>query len=208
MSTGFGGSSTPPKAATRRSQRLTKDRAARLDACWISSRVEYPSAGVARTGGAADESAMSRFRFIVAAVLALTSLAVPSLAMALPSVPWGGTGANDLGPATILLSVAHGRVTVRNVQLVLACTNADDGTNFDQSWYAASDRPATLRLNRFTTTLSADAGGFEGTARLSGRLGSNGRGTSRIDVNAVARNDRGGIIARCSGRIDFRLRRP
>jgi hypothetical protein len=151
---------------------------------------------------------VSRRRSTTAALVALVSLAVPSLAMASPPVPWGGTGANDLGPATILLSVAHGRVTVRNVQLVLSCTDAEDGTNSDQAWYASSDRPATLRLNRYATTLTADAGGFEGTARLSGTLGSNGRGTSRIDVNAVAHNRSGGIIARCSGRVNFRLRRP
>jgi hypothetical protein len=125
-----------------------------------------------------------------AALVALVSLAVPSFAMASPPVPWGGTGANDLGPATILLSVAHGRVTVRNVQLVLSCTDAEEGTNSDQAWYASSDRPATLRLNRYATTLTADAG------------------TSRIDVNAVAHNRSGGIIARCSGRVNFRLRRP
>jgi hypothetical protein len=151
---------------------------------------------------------VSRHRSAAAALVALVSLAVPSLAMAAPPVPWGGTGANDLGPATILLSVAHGRVTVRNVQLVLSCTDAEDGTNSDQAWYASSDRPATLRLNRYATTLTADAGGFEGTAHLRGTLGSNGRGTSRIDVNAVAHSHTGGVVARCSGSVSFRLRRP
>jgi hypothetical protein len=151
---------------------------------------------------------MLRLRFTAAALVAAASLAVPSVAMASPAVPWGGTGANDLGPATILLSVANGHVTVRNVQVVLSCTDAEDGTYSDQAWYASSDRPATLRLNRYSTTLTADAGGFDGTARLTGVLGSNGRGTSQIDVHAVARNDRGGIIARCSGLVNFRLRRP
>jgi hypothetical protein len=174
----------------------------------LQTRVEHPSAGVTLQGGASDTATVSRRRCTAAALVAVVSLAVPSLAMASPPVPWGGTGANDLGPATILLSVAHGRVTVRNVQLVLSCTDAEDGTNSDQAWYASSDRPATLRLNRYTTTLTADAGGFEGRARLSGTLGSNGRGTSQIDVNAVAHNRHGGIIARCSGRVNFRLRRP
>jgi hypothetical protein len=171
-------------------------------------RVEHPSAAFTRLGGAADITTVFHARSTAAVLVALISLAVPSFAMASPPVPWGGTGANDLGPATILLSVAHGRVTVRNVQLVLSCTDTEEGTNSDQAWYASSDRPATLRLNRYATTLTADAGGFEGTARLSGTLGSNGRGTSQIDVNAVARSHTGGIIARCSGRVTFRLRRP
>jgi hypothetical protein len=126
--------------------------------------------------------------------------------MASPPVPWGATGANDLGPATIRLSVSHGRVTVRNVPLVLSCTDAEDSTNFDQAWYASSSHPATLRLNRCSTTLHAYAGGCEGAARLSGRLGSDGRGTSLIDVNAVAHDNH--TLARCTGRVIFHLRRP
>lgn len=151
---------------------------------------------------------MSRPRSIAAALVTIVSLTVPTLAIASPTVPWGGVGANDLGPATLLLSVTHGRVTVRNVQMVLACTDTETGSTFDQAWYASSNHSGTLRLNRYTTTLTADAGGYEGAARVSGTLGSNGRGTSQIDTNAIARDHTGRVIARCSGRAVVRLRRP
>jgi hypothetical protein len=149
---------------------------------------------------------MSRARITGAVLLAGAALAAPSVAQA-ATVPWGGSGANDLGPASILLSTQNGRVSVPNVQLVLSCTDLSDGQVTDQAWYASSARPTTLRLNRFSTTLTADAGGFQGTGRLVGTLRSNGTGTATIDVQAEAQDAFGATIQRCQGRVVFTLRR-
>ena len=58
----------------------------------------------------------------------LTLLAIPAAASAAPTL-WAGTSFNDLGSASALLSVTRdGRASVTNVQLILACTDAEDGT--------------------------------------------------------------------------------
>ena len=134
----------------------------------------------------------------VTALIATTALAGAAQAQAAP-VPWGGTGANDLGPGSILLSAENGRVAVTNVQVVMSCTDLTDGQLTDQAWYASSARRATLRRNRFSMRLTADAGGFNGVARLTG--------TARIDVDAEARDGDGVTIQRCGARVEFRLRR-
>ena len=55
----------------------------------------------------------------------LLLLAIPAAASAAPT-PWAGTSFNDLGPASTLLSVTQdGRAAVTNVQLILACTDAE-----------------------------------------------------------------------------------
>lgn len=149
---------------------------------------------------------MSRLCLVAASVLSAATLALPAVADAAP-VAWGGAGANDLGPASILLSGENGRVTVRNVQVVMSCTDLTDGMVTDQAWYASSDRPATMRLNRYSMRLAGDAGGFDGAARLTGTLRSNGTGTSRIDLDAQSRDEHGAVIQRCTARVELRLRR-
>ena len=107
---------------------------------------------------------------------------------------WGGTGTNDLGPATILLSARNGRVTLRNVQFIMS---------FD---YVSGS--ATLNRNRFTMTLRGDSNGRSGAARLTGVLGSNGRGTARIDANARGIDpETDQVIEDCQATVTFALRR-
>ena len=72
----------------------------------------------------------------IAVLAALSLLAVPSLASARP---WGGQGFNDLGPAagtSVLAGEQNGQVKVRNVQLIMACTDAEDGTESSRAFYA------------------------------------------------------------------------
>ncbi|MDX6664803.1 MAG: hypothetical protein QOG68_1009, partial [Solirubrobacteraceae bacterium] len=110
-------------------------------------------------------------------IAALSVLAVPTVALARP-IAWGGSGSNDLGPGSLLLSVANARVKVTNVQVVMACTDTQDGTESDRAFYAKSPNRATLDHNRFSMHWTAASGGREGALRLSGTLGSNGRGSA------------------------------
>lgn len=120
---------------------------------------------------------------------------------------WGGTGSNDLGPATILLSARGGRVTLKNVQFIMSCTDTGDGTYSDRAFDYVSGS-ATLNLNRFTMNLTGDSNGRQGAARLTGVLGSNGRGTARIDATATGIDyETNQVIENCQARVTFALRR-
>ncbi len=120
---------------------------------------------------------------------------------------WGGTGSNELGPATILLSARGGRVTLKNVQFIMSCRDTGDGTYSDRAFdYVGGS--ATLNLNRFTMTLRGDSNGRSGAARLSGVLGSNGLGTARINANATGIDyETNQVIENCQAIVTFALRR-
>src|SRR5215210_7025993 len=87
------------------------------------------------------------------AVLAILSLlAVPSVASARP---WGGSGFNDLGPAYLLLGVQNGQAKVKNVQLIMACTDTQDGIESSRAFDARFGNWEPLRLNRFSFEFTA-----------------------------------------------------
>jgi hypothetical protein len=140
------------------------------------------------------------------AVAALSLLAVASTALAAP-VKWGGAGFNDLGNAYALLSVANGKVKVTNVQMILACTDTQDGTESERAFDARYRTATPLDRNRYAIDFTALSGGRLGHVRLNGVLRSNGRGTIRIRINAVANSDEGAVIERCQGETRFALRR-
>lgn len=134
------------------------------------------------------------------------ALALPGVAEARP-IAWGGAAFNDLGPSSALLSVTNGMASVTNVQLIMACTDAEDGTESARAFYARYRTARPLVANRFSFTFSATAGGRVGQVRLTGTLGSNGRGTIRVQVNAVGAGEGGAVVERCSGESTIRLRR-
>lgn len=120
---------------------------------------------------------------------------------------WSGPGDNGLGPATILLSARGGRVTLKNVQFIMACTDAGDGFESDRAFDYVSGS-ATLSRNRFTMNLTGSSNGRDGAARLTGVLGSNGRGSARIDATAIGVDSgTNQVIENCQATVDFRLRR-
>jgi hypothetical protein len=86
---------------------------------------------------------------VLAVLAALALLAVPSVASARP---WGGSGFNDLGPAYLLLGVQNGQAKVKNVQLILACTDTQDGTESSRAFDARFGNWRPLRLNRFSSS--------------------------------------------------------
>ncbi|MCW2990364.1 MAG: hypothetical protein JWM73_958 [Solirubrobacterales bacterium] len=139
--------------------------------------------------------------------LALLSLVVPAAASAAPT-PWGGSGSNDLGPAYALLSVANGKAKVKNVQMIIACTDAEDGTESSRAFSARHLTAVALRQNRYAFDFTATSGGRVGRVRLNGVLRSNGTGTIRVRISATATSDQGAIVERCQGETHFALRRP
>jgi hypothetical protein len=142
----------------------------------------------------------------VAILATLSLLAIPSAASAAPTL-WGGSGFNDLGPAYSLLSVRNGKASVTNVQLIMACTDAEDGTESSRAFDARFRNYVPLRLNRFAFAFSANSNGRLGWVRLTGRLGSNGTGTALVQVEATATGSEGEVVERCQGAARIRLRR-
>ncbi|MFL5844425.1 MAG: hypothetical protein ACJ762_07000 [Solirubrobacteraceae bacterium] len=138
---------------------------------------------------------------------ALLALALPAAASAAP-VPWGGNGFNDLGPASALLSVANGKVKVKNVQMIMACTDAEDGTESSRAFDAQFRTATALDRNRYAISFTATSGGRVGHVRLNGVLRSNGTGTIRIRIVATGTGEGGEIVERCQGETRFALRRP
>jgi hypothetical protein len=141
-------------------------------------------------------------RIAVMATLAL--LAIPGVAAARP---WGGEGFNDLGPAYLLLGVNNGQVKVRNVQLIIACTDVGDGTESSRAFDARFGNWENLRLNKFSFQFTAFSNGRIGLVRLRGVLRSNGTGAARVHVIASAQGDQGATIERCGGSARIELRR-
>jgi hypothetical protein len=141
-------------------------------------------------------------RIAVMATLAL--LAIPGVASARP---WGGEGFNDLGPAYLLLGVNNGQAKVRNVQLIIACTDVGDGTESSRAFDARFGNWENLRLNRFRFEFTAFSNGRIGLVRLRGVLRSDGTGAARVRVIASAQGDQGAIVERCGGSARIELRR-
>lgn len=144
----------------------------------------------------------ARVTLLAATVL----LALPAAAQARP-VPWGGNGFNDLGPASVLLSVENGRAKVTNVQMVLACTDAEDGSESAGAFDARYRTAVALRRNRYAFDFTANSGGRLGRVRIEGVLRSNGTGTARVRIEATSRGERGELVDRCSGETRITLRR-
>ena len=107
----------------------------------------------------------------------------------------------------MLLSTQNGQVKVRNVQLILARTDTQDGTESSRAFWARYLTYEPLRLNRFNLRFTALAGGRIGLVHLKGRLGSNGRGAARVTVEATANSDQGAVIERCGGSVRIPVRR-
>jgi hypothetical protein len=140
----------------------------------------------------------------VAVLATLALLAVPSIASARP---WGGSGFNDLGPAYLLLGVQNGQAKVKNVQLIMACTDTQDGTESSRAFDARFGNWEPLRLNKFSFEFTARSNGRIGLVRLKGVLRSNGTGKARVRIIASAQGDQGATIERCQGETVIQLRR-
>jgi len=134
-------------------------------------------------------------RFAIALV-AVGILAVPAAASAAPvastaSAPvlWAGTKAfGDLvAIESLILKTSGGRVWVKSLQVVMSCTERIGGRVFPIA-FSVVNSPVrdTLSRNRFVIDLSAVRNGNRRAAvRITGTLGSNGRGSARIRLRGL-----------------------
>ena len=143
----------------------------------------------------------------VARIAILATLSLLAIPVAASARPWGGQGFNDLGPAYLLLGVQNGQAKVKNVQLILACTDTQDGTESSRAFDARFGNWENLRLNKVRFEFRAISNGRVGLVRLKGLLRSDGSGAARAKVIATAQGDQGAIIERCQGEVRITLRR-
>jgi hypothetical protein len=147
-------------------------------------------------------------RKAVARIAVLATLSLLAVPVAASARPWGGQGFNDLGPAYLTLATnSSGEVKVRNVQLIMACTDAEDGTESSRAFYGRYRTYEPLRLNKFDIEFTALAGGRIGLVHLKGILRSNGTGAARAEVIATANGDMGQVVERCQAAARISLRR-
>ncbi len=120
--------------------------------------------------------------------LAVVGLLVVPASASARSVDWVGThgtpGVYDfvgIPFETLQLRTSGGRVWVKTLQVVLACTDSSDGmvrpVAFTIYNSAVRDR---ISRNRFVIDLSARSTGRRAAVRIRGTLGSNGRGSARV----------------------------
>jgi hypothetical protein len=142
-------------------------------------------------------------------------LVVPASASA-RSVDWSGThgtpGVYDfvgIPFETLQLRTSGGRVWIKTLQVVLACTDRSDGMVRPVAFtiYNSAVRPALSR-NRFVINLSALSTGRLAAVRIKGTLGSNGRGSARITLvgNSTDPNT-GERLEECEREVTIAVRR-
>ena len=107
----------------------------------------------------------------------------------------------------IVLSAKNGRVKLTVLQFIMACTDAADGTESARAFDYVTGS-ATLNRNRFSMNLLGISNGRNGRVRLSGVLGSNGRGTATANATAVGvDSSTNNVIETCESRVTFSLLR-
>ena len=90
----------------------------------------------------------------------------------------------------------------------MSCRDTEDGTYSDRAFDVANGPTDTLSQNRFEFNFNRSSGGRQGHIRLSGRFGSDGRGTARLDLTATGRDfSTNSIIERCQASVVYRMRR-
>ncbi len=144
-------------------------------------------------------------KFLLALAAACLTGALFAGSASARAVTWSGTagyGGETLTPIpqTLMLSVANGRVRIRNMQVVMACTG--DISNPEIAFDVVNGPTVNLRLNRFRFNFIRSANGRTGRVQLTGTLRSNGRGNALAQVSTATRNFGGGI-ERCAARVNF-----
>jgi hypothetical protein len=151
-------------------------------------------------------------------LLTVTALAFgilyPAAAAARPVV-WAGTTGTPAGMEisgiplqSVILDVAAGKVRIKSLQMVMTCTDTQDGLVSPVAFFTGVSPRATLRSNRYTVEYAAVAGGRSGQVRVTGQLRSNGRGTARVTMTATSTDSStGATIENCTGAVGFQVRR-
>ncbi len=158
-----------------------------------------------------------RLLFVGVVGSAAALVAATVLPAAAQAVTWGGPstgGTPNVNYAypdvTILFRQAGSRVNLRNFQVLLACTDRNDGVEriaaFDAG--ARTGYAGQLRNNRVRMHFASSSGGLRGVTNLTARMRPNGTGRARVGVEAGGRDsDTGAIMEDCSAEVSFRLQR-
>jgi hypothetical protein len=140
------------------------------------------------------------------ALLALAGgvlLVAPTTASA-RSVVWAGTQARE----SVMLDTSSGRVSIKSLQVVMACTDPAGQVRPIAFYVPRSRVRATLRSNRYTINLTARSNGRRAAVRVAGTLGSNGRGTARVRVLGNSRDSATGeLLEECEREVTIAVRR-
>ena len=158
---------------------------------------------------------LCRMKRFAIALIAVGILAVPATASA-RSVDWVGThgtpGVYDffgIPFETLQLRTSGGKVWIKTLQVVLACTDSSDGSVNPVAFtiYNSAVRPALSR-NKFVINLSALSTGRLAAVRVKGTLGSNGRGSARVRLlgNSTDPNT-GERLEECEREVTIAVRR-
>lgn len=153
-------------------------------------------------------------RLLIVLVAALGTAFLPASSLAGPVV-WSGTTGTPAGMEvsgiplqSIMLDVAAGKVRVKSLQMVMTCTDTQDGLVSPVAFFTGASPRVALRSNRYTLDYTAVAGGRSGRVHMTGQLRSNGRGTARITMTATSTDSStGATIENCTGAVGFQVQR-
>ena len=153
-------------------------------------------------------------RFLIVLVAAASVAILPGSASARP-VLWTGTTGTPGGEAvsgiplqSLILSTSGGKVNVKSLQIVMRCTDTQDGIVSPIAFWATTSPRVALQANRYTLDFATSAGGRDGQVRMVGQLGSNGKGTARITMTATSTDPTTGTrLENCTGATNFQVKR-
>ncbi len=147
--------------------------------------------------------------------LAVVGLLVVPASASARSVDWVGThgtpGVFDLVGIpfeTLRLQNSSGKVSIKSLQAVMACTDPAGQVRPIAFWVYNSHVRATLRRNRYALNLTARSNGRSAAVHLTGVLGSSGRGNARVRVLGNSRDSTTGeLLEECEREVTIAVRR-
>jgi hypothetical protein len=148
------------------------------------------------------------------ALIAVGVLAAPAAASA-RTVIWSGThgtpgvfGFVGVPFESVMLSTSAGRVSIKSLQIVMACTDPAGQVRPIAFSVQNSRVRAAMRSNRYTINLTARSNGRKAAVNLRGTLASNGRGNARVRVLGNSRDSTTGeLLEECEREVTIAVRR-
>jgi len=151
---------------------------------------------------------------LLTVLIAVASVAILPVSASARPVLWTGTTGTVGGAAagtplqSLILSTSGGKVNVKSLQIVMRCTDTQDGIVSPIAFWATTSPRVALQANRYTLDFATSAGGRDGQVRMVGQLGSNGKGTARITMTATSTDPTTGTrLENCTGATNFQVKR-
>ncbi len=157
-------------------------------------------------------------KLFLIALTAVGLLAVPAAASASPTgstaaapVLWSGFGGTStlFIRETLVLKVSAGKVSIKTLQSVMDCTDRSDGRVNKVAFSVFNNRVrATMARNRFVINTTAVSTGRLASVRISGVLGSTGRGSARLRLLGNSSDpETGELLEECERQVTIQMRR-